>query len=273
MRSTKGESLEGGPVDKFGHFRTSNKLPMEICPSGIFLRLGTGAGIGPSKETAPKARATPQTPKVFTAKAAKGKPVVCAHRSFSRFLIASLTLAILAGGYLSATTLRPLNLEDLTRKAGRIVVGRCISVEKVTHPKLGIPVEKVTLRVERMLKGRGGRTLTFQVASAAGGDLAGAGVAGIPRFRAGEKLLLFLYPEGRSGLTSAVGLGQGKFLRRPDKNGKEVAVNGFGNRSLLKGLSAQAAKKIGVDESVRHKDRLDRFPSADLIRMVEELAP
>lgn len=178
-------------------------------------------------------------------------------------------ILILACGFLPATTLRTLNLEEMTRKAGRIVIGRCVSVDRLTHPKLGIPVEKVTLRLERSLKGRGGRTLVFQ--TPAGGDSAGA--PGVPRFVPGEKLILFLYPESRSGLTSPVGLGQGKFVRRTGKDGKEIALNGFGNRSLLTGLSAQGSKKLGLEKSQGHDDRVPRLGSEDLIRMIEELGP
>lgn len=187
-----------------------------------------------------------------------------------RRLASFLLVLALCSGLLRAMTLRPVNLEEMTHKAGRIVVGRCVTVEEATHPTLGIPILRVTLKVERSLKGRDGKTLTFQMAAPQG---ASSGVAGAPGFQRGEKVVVFLYPESRSGLTSPVGLGQGKFLRLSGKDGKEIVVNGFGNRSLLHGLSPEAARKLGSRAKGDHADHPDRLAADDLVRMVQELAP
>jgi hypothetical protein len=194
-------------------------------------------------------------------------------RSLPGWLCTLLALSILTVGYLPATTLRPLNLEELTQKAGTIVVGHCVAIGQGTHSKHRLPLSKVTIRVDRTLKGRAGKTLTFQTAVTSGDGVPDSSAPDLARFRAGEKLILFLYPESPSGLTSPVGFGQGKFLLLPGKDGKEIAVNGFGNRFLLKGLSPRAADKLGVGKSKSHENRADRIGSADLIRMVEALGP
>ncbi|HEU5182228.1 MAG TPA: hypothetical protein VFW45_15695, partial [Candidatus Polarisedimenticolia bacterium] len=102
--------------------------------------------------------------------------------------------------------------------------------------------------------------------------LSAPGAEATPGFHEGEKVVLFLYPESRSGLTSPVGLGQGKFLRVSGKDGKEIAVNGFGNRGLLHGMSPRAVERLGsLGKGDPH--RPDRLTSDDLLRMVQELTP
>ncbi|MCI0655841.1 MAG: hypothetical protein L0170_02075 [Acidobacteria bacterium] len=200
---------------------------------------------------------------------APGSPL----RRLSAWLSSFLALSLLAAGFLSATTLRPLNLEELTQKAGTIVVGRCVAVGQGTHTRLHIPLSKVTIQVDRTLKGRAGKTLTFQTAFTVGSNAVSSSSKGLARFRAGEKVILFLYPESSSGFTSPVGSGQGKFLLLAGKDGREIAVNGFGNRFLLKGLSGKAAEKLGAGKAKGRRNDSDPVGSADLIRMVEALGP
>jgi len=186
--------------------------------------------------------------------------------------VASLCLSlVVAVTPCLASQVRPVNLEQLAFKAGHIVAGRCTKVEVVEDRTLGIPVTLVTLQVERSLKGRGGRTLTFRMA----GDAPNAGVtrrsAGVPAFTPGEELILFLYPESRAGLTSPVGLGQGKFLVRRDKAGRSVAVNGDGNRVLFKGLSPDARDRLGPRAlPARAGPTVGR---SELLEMVADLLP
>ena len=177
-------------------------------------------------------------------------------RSAGRALIVSgalwLLASLLGGGEPTwATTVRPLNLEQLTARAGHIVVGRCISVRDLPQTAHGMPVREVTIRVDRALKGGSGPTLTFRMVAPDDSD---ADLRGVPRFRPGEDLLLFLYPTGRSGLTSPVGLGQGKFVRRMGKHGGEESVNAFGNSSVLPGERGREGHR-----------------TADLVRAIEEL--
>jgi hypothetical protein len=169
-----------------------------------------------------------------------------------------------------ATTLRPLNLEELASKAGDIVSGRCIAVEREPRATHSLPIVKVTVRVDRRLKGKAERVLTFRMVAPGDTDSPGSPSFGVPRFAPGEDVILFLYPPGRSGLTSPVGLGQGKFRRIKGKDGREVAVNEFGNRPLFHHLSRQAEKRIG---EARKNHGNGAVVSSDLLRMVEELVP
>lgn len=166
-----------------------------------------------------------------------------------------------------ATRLRPLNLEDLTTRASRIIHGRCLEVRSERDARLGRDVLVVTLQVQRTLKGGATPTLTFrQLAPPAPG---GAGVVGMPVFRKGEEVILFMAGEASTGLSAPLGLGQGKFAVSRDKQGRGRASNGFGNAPLFRGLSERAAARLGP--SVRQWERQRDIPSDTLLSMVESL--
>ena len=139
--------------------------------------------------------------------------------------VASLLAAITLGFAPShATTVRSLSVEEMTQRAGRIVLGRCTRVIETRHETLGVPILRVTVEVRRVLKGPSTKRLTF--------DTYDDAATGGSTFRPGEEVFLFLYPESRAGLTSAVGFGQGKFVKGRDKHGREVVSNGFRDRDL-----------------------------------------
>lgn len=189
-------------------------------------------------------------------------------REALRRLLAALMAALLGGSLSHATRVRPLNLEQLTDKAARIVSGRVLSVEAGEDAALGTVVTVVTLELDRSLKGGQSRTLTLKMLGSREG-IAPTGPVGLPHFEAGEELILFLYGESRAGLTSPVGLGQGKFVKFRDKQGRQLAINGTGNQTLFTGLSAEAAQSIsGLRQTGR--DPLDLAPDK-LLGMVEKL--
>ena len=172
---------------------------------------------------------------------------------------------------LMASRVKPVNLEEMTASAKTIVSGECVSVEIVRDPELGLDVASITLRVDRTVKGRADEIVTVRMIVGAGAPERGSGVAGMPRFEPGERVILFLYGESASGLTSPVGLGQGKFTVHRDKQGREVALNGFPNRLLFQRLSADALTRLG-ERPMQWKDR-EGLPPSTLLEMVESLVP
>jgi hypothetical protein len=92
----------------------------------------------------------------------------------------------------------------LTRKAGFIFAGRVLRVERPAPQPDRVLVVRITLRVDQALRGvRRGQTFTLT-------QWAGAWDNG-PQYRPGQRLLLFLYPRSRTGLTSVVGGRLGQF--------------------------------------------------------------
>ncbi len=68
-------------------------------------------------------------------------------------------------------------------------------------------------------------------------------------YRKGQELLLLMNGSSRYGLTSPVGLEQGRFRIQRDRSGREVATNGAGNLRLferLRDAAGQARRAHGT---------------------------
>ena len=154
-------------------------------------------------------------------------------------------LGLLASRPLDAGQVRPVGLEEMARRAERIFSGRCVGTRVEPDPQLGLDVTQVTFAVDRAIKGVAGRTLTVRVlgASVAPGATGREGFDAL-RFAPGERVVLFLYADSALGLTSPVGLGQGKFSVFKDKTGRDMAVNALGNRNLLGGRASESRARL-----------------------------
>ena len=149
-----------------------------------------------------------------------------------------------------ASRIRAVNLEEMTDRAANIFSGRCVSVRVAHDSELDRPVTYVTFTVQRSVKGNARGTLTIKLLGEQEGSAEERrGIEGLPRFQRGEEVVLFLYGESRSGLTSPVGFGQGKFTLIKDKQGQRLAVNGSGNANLLRRLSPDAERRLGLAAS------------------------
>ncbi|HEX4946204.1 MAG TPA: hypothetical protein VFZ34_06060 [Blastocatellia bacterium] len=131
---------------------------------------------------------------------------------------------------------RSVNLAEMTSHAGRIVHGRVVEVREGVHPLHGqIAVTFLKVQVIEMLKGGAAREVTFMQY----GNSTNQYVAHQPKYRVGEEVVLFLYPESKLGFTSPVGQGQGKFVVREDaRSGQRILQNEHLNRALFDRLDA-----------------------------------
>jgi hypothetical protein len=162
--------------------------------------------------------------------------------------LAALLLAAPAFAQRGAMTV-PRSLEQMSERAADILRGTVISAHVEKHPQLSnLDTVVVTLRVREALKGDAQGTFTFRQYIWDMRDRWDA--AG---YRKGQDLLLVLNAPTRYGLTSPVGIEQGRFRIQRDRNGGFVALNGTGNLHLLDGV-AEAAAKNGVALTARQAD-------------------
>lgn len=190
-------------------------------------------------------------------------------RSVTRFLclvVATASIAVLTALPARGSQVRLVNLEQMTERAERIFAGRCIESAVVLDPAVGREITVSRFAVERAAKGDLGDTVSVRMI---GGDDAAGGTAGLPRFRVGDEVVLFLYGESALGLSSPVGLGQGRFKVVNDKLGRPVAVNDFANENVLRGVSAAGRTRLGSSFE-QWQERKDFTPVA-LLDMVEAL--
>jgi hypothetical protein len=95
-------------------------------------------------------------------------------------------------------------LAQLTRAAGRIFSGTVTAISPHMAAGQGIETVSITFHVDRAIRGVvTGQDLTIS-------QWMGAWSSG-QRYRTGERLLLFLYPSSKLGLTSCVGGNLGRF--------------------------------------------------------------
>jgi hypothetical protein len=125
-----------------------------------------------------------------------------------------LLLGLMLLGSLPAAAVKPLNppgmrvlpqRPSLILKAGYIFSGTVKAVERVA-PRVNssVGVMRITFHVDQGLRGtRTGQTLVIH-------EWAGLWQAG-ERYQLGERVMLFLYPPSKLGLTSPVGGESGRF--------------------------------------------------------------
>lgn len=137
------------------------------------------------------------------------------RRSALRTVWLAVVVAVAVAPARATMLVRRMALETIAAKAARIVHGRVIEVA-AGRDVSGVPATWITLDVDRPVKGaRAGRLTIKQLGTADPlPDGAIAAVAGLPRYRPGEEVVVFLRGESGRGFTSPVGMGQGVFRVR-----------------------------------------------------------
>lgn len=145
------------------------------------------------------------------------------HWSLVRCLLVLVLLApglTVFGQMRTAVPVRalPPDLSEITHRAGMIFVGRVLKIEPVRVAASDeVASVQITFQVEQGVRGaRSGETLSFR-------EWAGLWTAG-PRYRIGQRLMLFLYAPSALGLTSPVGDRAGEFA--VDRDGRIVLTPG-----------------------------------------------
>jgi hypothetical protein len=128
------------------------------------------------------------------------------------------------------------DLDQMVQQAQTIIRGHVISVRAEPHPQFSsLHTVVVTFQTDRVLKGAADNTLTFrQYIWGAGDALKSSG------YGKADELLLFLNPVSQYGLTSPVGLDQGRFRVERDAQGNAYAMNGRGNAGLFNQVATKA---------------------------------
>lgn len=135
---------------------------------------------------------------------------------------------------------RAQNLAEMEEEAAVIVQGRVESAVVERHPTLrGLFTVVVRLRIEEALKGfPAGETYTFrQFIWDVRDRLDAAG------YKKGQRLVLLLTRPNENGLSSPVGLEQGRFRIDRDAAGREIASNGRSNAGLFRDVAPRAARR------------------------------
>jgi hypothetical protein len=194
------------------------------------------------------------------------------HRSFQRCLVAFVACvaaapALAVRGAITVSR----NLDQLTTRASDIVRGTVVSAHVEKHPQLqNLDTVVVELKVSDTIKGPTQDTYVFRQYIWDFRDRKDS--AGYAK---GQEYVLLMNPPSRYGLTSPVGIEQGRFRIQRGAAGRATAVNGQGNAMLMQGLSAELARSgialSAASSSLVVKHRQGPIAADDLVRLIREL--
>jgi hypothetical protein len=190
--------------------------------------------------------------------------------ALNALLFLSVSACLPAGQRGALTASR--NLVDLVGEAGVIVRGRIVSTRVEPHPQFSaLWTVVVTLQVDEAIKGQIGTSYSFRQFIWDPRDRQDA--AG---YQKGQNLLLLLTNPNSNGLSSPVGLEQGRFQLSTDAAGKVYASNGRNNAGLLNGAAARAAEQ-GIRLAPRVAGIISAPPQGpmaldDLVTLIRQFA-
>ena len=107
-----------------------------------------------------------------------------------------------------ATTVECLNLDDLVKKASKIVVGKVSNSRTFWSDNGKLILTSYTIEVQETIKGQASRAVELTTVGGRIGDLV-LHVSGMPSFAQGEDAVVFV--ENSGTYSTVVGMGQGKF--------------------------------------------------------------
>jgi hypothetical protein len=157
------------------------------------------------------------------------------------------------------------NLNYLVENAQTIVRGNVVSAVLEPHPQFAnLKTVVVTIAVAKTLKGQAAATMTFRQYVWNVNDTTGLG-----GYHKSEELLLFLNGTSPYGLTSPVGMEQGRFRVLRDNQGKRYAVNGRGNLGLFTDVIAKSEAR-GVTFSTQAQSMFSKSGGQVSLETLEE---
>jgi hypothetical protein len=183
---------------------------------------------------------------------------------------AALTCLLSASPLPAQFAVRPVNLAYLSQRAGVIIQGVVTSVKSEPLPGYpNIPTVEVTLSIERSLRGQPGRTYTFREVY-----LGLKPHEGKQAYRTGQRLFLFLLSPSQYGLSSPIGIGQGRFHIASDLTGNAKLANEQWNAGLFNNVErdvVKAGKQLTPGERKLTSTSRGPVPLEDFVSLVKNL--
>jgi len=153
---------------------------------------------------------------------------------FRLLLVAVIAALGLVGAQAAlATTVQKLSLQELTKKSDSIVMARvddAVSSWDAAHKEI---YTFYTLSVLQSVKGnKGTTTITLRQLGGTVGNIASI-VPGMPSFKKGEEVIVFLTQKDAAGYPWVMGLEQGKYTVSTGKDGVKMVRNDLAGTELM----------------------------------------
>ncbi|MBI2822654.1 MAG: hypothetical protein HYX74_10545 [Acidobacteria bacterium] len=181
----------------------------------------------------------------------------------ARCLLSLVTLAFLNPQIL-ATSVRALELEDVVGGSYQIFLGRLIAVRQGSIQDFDLTYTEYTFAVSDWIKGGGNQTVSVRQLGRSGGV---GLIPGIPSYKKGEEVVLFIHRPSQIGLTSPVGMQQGYYPVERDSGGDRYVRLGA-MRSSVERLRSRLKIPVSPSEQLRATDLMLLEDFLSLVRQL-----
>jgi hypothetical protein len=177
----------------------------------------------------------------------KGRRIVRIFPALLIMCVVTLTAA-------SATTVVPMNLDDMAKASPDIVHGTVVATASHWNEDKTLIVTDVRIRVEDTLKGNAGGEITVTQPGGVVGALR-VEIPGVTAFRQDQEAVLFLGPQ-KNGNYAVTGLMQGQFDVVTDAKTGQRTVHGLSAEKLGTASKAAPPSKNGTESLDAFKARI-----------------
>lgn len=147
--------------------------------------------------------------------------------------VAFAGIALLGASLASATTVQKFSVRELAQKSDAIVMAKVEDQSSRQDPANKEIYTYITISVTESIKGaKGEKSITIRQLGGSVGNLISA-VPGMPTFKNGEEVVLFLSAKDRAGYPWVMGLQQGKYSIVTDDNGLKQVRNELDGIKML----------------------------------------
>jgi flavin-binding protein dodecin len=157
-------------------------------------------------------------------------------------------IALLGTSLASATTVQKFTMQELSKKSDSIVMAKVEDQSSRQDAGNKEIYTYITLSVLESVKGaKGEKTMTIRQLGGSVGNLISV-VPGMPNFKNGEEVVLFLSAKDREGYPWVMGLQQGKYSIVTDDNGFKHVRNELDGLRMLSPDGSMSDSKVSSEQ-------------------------
>lgn len=154
------------------------------------------------------------------------------NRASRLAMVAFAVFALTGAGVANATTVLKMSMKDLAKKSDAVVLAR-VEDEVARYDANKEIYTYITLRVLEPVKGsQKDELITIRQIGGVVGNIASI-VPGMPTFKKGEEVVVFLSQRDREGYPWVMGLQQGKYSVSTDERGSKRVRNELDGTNLV----------------------------------------
>jgi len=162
--------------------------------------------------------------------------------------VAFAGIALLGTSLASATTVQKFTMQELSKKSDAIVMAKVEDQSSRQDAGNKEIYTYITLSVLESVKGaKGEKTMTIRQLGGSVGNLISV-VPGMPNFKNGEEVVLFLSAKDREGYPWVMGLQQGKYSIVTDDNGLKHVRNELDGLRRLSPDGSMSESKVSSEQ-------------------------